>query len=287
MKALIIYNRFSGKSSNKEIEYIKNKLYKKYDIIDVHEVKYDIREYVIRNSSKYELLIVIGGDGTINQAINGLMLVNIKPLVAYIPMGTCNDFGRTVGLKTSLDKVINNIINENYRLINVNTDYYLYGLAVGNMTNVSYNINPILKRIFGRLGYYLNIFKHIFKDESFELMLNVDNVMVNEECFCLMLLNTKYLASKRLRLNNDYINNEKIKIVLIKKRNRIINIVDLVLFFLIGEKYNHNINYYEGYNINITTKDLVRFNVDGESLPLLNKVNVNRNLEVIKLITNN
>lgn len=287
MKALIIYNRFSGVNGNKDVNYIKNRISKKYNIVDIYESKNDIKEYVLCNASYYDLLIVIGGDGTINQAVNGLMLVSRKPLLAYIPMGTCNDFGRSLGLKETLHYVTDKIIEGNTKLIHVNkinTDYYLYGLAIGNMTNVSYQINPILKKMFGRLSYYLNGIKHMFKNDSFELDMIIDGKHIKENCFCLMVLNTRFLASLKLRLKEDYVDSEELKIVVIKKKNKVINLFDLVMFFLMGEKYNHNVKYFNGTNIKINTDKLMRYNIDGECLPLLKNVELNRVINSINLI---
>ena len=287
MKALIIYNSYSGVNKNKELDYIKNKLIVKYETIDIYESQNDIKEYVLCYSSSYNLLIIIGGDGTINQAVNGLMMIKEKPMLAYIPMGTCNDFGRSLNLKKTLDVITNKIIEGKTKRISINkinTDYYLYGLAIGNMTNVSYQINSKLKRMFGRLAYYLNAIKHIFKNDSFDLEMKIDDINIKEKCYCLMLLNTKYLASIKMRFKADYVDNDKIKVILIKKKNRIINLVNLGLFFLFGEKYNHNIKYYEGYNIKIQTDKLMRYNIDGECLPLLKSVEVNRIKEAINLI---
>ena len=43
MKALIIYNRFSGVNGNKDVNYIKNRISKKYNIVDIYESKNDIK----------------------------------------------------------------------------------------------------------------------------------------------------------------------------------------------------------------------------------------------------
>ena len=287
MRALIIYNKYSGINGNKEIDYLKKKLYIKYNEVEVYESKNDIKDYVFCNSSKYDLLIVIGGDGTINQAVNGLMLIKNKPTLCYIPMGTCNDFGRSQDLKKTLDKIVEGIFVANTKYISVNkvnTDYYLYGLALGNMTNVSYDINPKLKRMFGRIGYYLNVCKYIFKDESFHLDLNVDNNNFSDECFCLMVLNTRFLASKKIKFKNDYVNNDKFKVVIIKKKNKFINLLNLIMFFIFGEKYYHNMIYYDGKYVSIKTDKPMKCNIDGECLPIINNLYINRLKDVIKLI---
>ena len=99
-----------------------------------------------------------------------------------------------------------------------------------------------------------------------------------------MILNTRYLASIKLKLDDDYIDNDKLKIVLIKKKNKLVNVFDLCMFFLFGQKYKHNIYYDESKNILIKTSKLMRYNIDGECLPLLREVEINRIKNALKII---
>ena len=51
---------------------------------------------------KYDCLVVVGGDGTLHEAIDGLyqQAKHEKLMVAYIPAGTGNDFARGYGIST-------------------------------------------------------------------------------------------------------------------------------------------------------------------------------------------
>lgn len=290
MKALIIYNGFSGKNKiDNKLEYIISRLKVKYNKVDLYKTKsrYDIKEYVISNASNYDTLIIIGGDGSINEAINGLILVKNKPLLAYIPAGTCNDFGNSLGLKKSLDKIIDIILEGETVLVNVNkinTDYFIYGMALGNFTEVSYDTSHNNKKRWGVIAYFIKAIKYLFIDNSFSCELVINDKVINKKCFCLMVLNSRFLASFKLRFKRILLNDNELRIVVINKKNRLINIIDLILFFLLGEKYNHNIEYYKANNIKIKSSELLRFNLDGENVPRLKEVNVNVIPKVFEVI---
>jgi YegS/Rv2252/BmrU family lipid kinase len=64
----------------------------------------DLAERAARDGA--EMVVVVGGDGTINEAINGLLRVDEPPELAVIPRGTGDDFVRTHGIPTSLDHAI-------------------------------------------------------------------------------------------------------------------------------------------------------------------------------------
>ncbi|MGI6011406.1 MAG: diacylglycerol/lipid kinase family protein [Ruminococcus sp.] len=57
-----------------------------------------------------DIVAVLGGDGTLNEAINGLKYPD-KTIFAYIPTGSGNDFARGMGLHTDLERAVRSILN--------------------------------------------------------------------------------------------------------------------------------------------------------------------------------
>ena len=79
------------------------------DVIDPLAAMFD--EIVIRQTAQaldalhfaeeadgFDALVVIGGDGTVFEVINGIAKLENRPVLGIIPGGTCNDFARTLGL---------------------------------------------------------------------------------------------------------------------------------------------------------------------------------------------
>ena len=64
----------------------------------------DLAERAARGGA--ELVVVVGGDGTINEAVNGLVRVDEPPELAVIARGTGDDFIRTHGIPASLERAI-------------------------------------------------------------------------------------------------------------------------------------------------------------------------------------
>lgn len=53
-----------------------------------------------------ELLVVVGGDGTVNEAVNGLLGIGASCELAVVPCGTGDDFARTFGIPTSAEQAL-------------------------------------------------------------------------------------------------------------------------------------------------------------------------------------
>ena len=105
MKSVFIYNPESGKGRIKKYkDYILNKLSEKYGEIECIETTYAGHAHdIAKNSiSKYDYFFVSGGDGTINEVINGMGNAENKPIIGYIPSGTVNDVARSMGISRNI-----------------------------------------------------------------------------------------------------------------------------------------------------------------------------------------
>jgi diacylglycerol kinase (ATP) len=56
----------------------------------------------------YDMVIAIGGDGTVHEVINGLMQVSAekRPILGVVPVGSGNDFARAIGIPLTADRAL-------------------------------------------------------------------------------------------------------------------------------------------------------------------------------------
>ncbi|MCR5809479.1 MAG: YegS/Rv2252/BmrU family lipid kinase [Clostridiales bacterium] len=105
-----------------------------------------------------ELLICSGGDGTMNEVIRGIMMIekDARPNLGYIPMGSTNDFSVALGLPKRVDLLIDNAINGVPAEIDVgcfNGRHYAYLASFGAFTDISYSTPQEAKNALGFLAY--------------------------------------------------------------------------------------------------------------------------------------
>jgi len=94
------------------------------------------------HSSNYQILVAVGGDGTLHEVINGIMQakigsLSVPPAVALLPYGSANDFARQRKLSTSLDDLLQLIDSGSIQNIDVgriekndkNEDQYFINIA--------------------------------------------------------------------------------------------------------------------------------------------------------------
>ncbi len=291
MKALVVYNAYSGKRKNsKYISYICEQLKTKYDIVESFRSTgpKSLTEYIVSHGKNFDLIVASGGDGSLNETVNGLMQLSKRPTLAYVPSGTCNDTGRSLGLKKNIRKTMKIILEENKTYLDVNQingRYFVYGLAAGSLTDISYGTDYRMKKRFGRFAYYLQAVKSVGKDRSISIRIQADGKEIVGKYFLFLATNSRYLASFKLhRKKQIYLDEGKLHITLIRKKNRWINTLDMAFFLLLGERYTHNIEHFEARNIVITSSDAICYNTDGESFPEMRRIEVTVLPEQIEVI---
>ena len=63
--------------------------------------------------------MAVGGDGTLNETVDGLMRAGAKTELAAIPLGTGMDFGRTYGIPSNFDNAVRTALDGRTRTIDV------------------------------------------------------------------------------------------------------------------------------------------------------------------------
>ena len=122
----------------------------------------DLTRQIEKRAADFDLVVCTGGDGTLNEAVSGLMQLppSARPPLGYIPGGTVNDVARTLGL--SMDPILaaQDIVTGHEFPIDVGAfgenRWFVYVAAFGLFTGVSYQTPQEDKQVLGRLAYFLH-----------------------------------------------------------------------------------------------------------------------------------
>ena len=108
--------------------------------------------------SKYDLILAAGGDGTVNEVINGMIKGGIDLPLAILPAGTVNDFGNYLGISTEPFSYANMLRDFTIRNTDVGKagDFYFLNVAAGGLlTDIGYKVPSDAKTAMGRFAYFL------------------------------------------------------------------------------------------------------------------------------------
>lgn len=106
----------------------------------------------------FDLIIAAGGDGTINEVVNGIAPLAHRPKMAIIPTGTTNDYARALKVPRGNPIEAAKLIAKNQTVFMDigqagEADYFINIAAAGTLTELTYSVPSQLKTIFGYLAY--------------------------------------------------------------------------------------------------------------------------------------
>ena len=219
MRALIISNPKSGTSETMLGEVIGTieSLYEEIIIKKTSEIGDALR--FAKESKPFDHLIVIGGDGTLNEVVNGLMTLerDERPTVGIIPAGTCNDFARALELPiqpTQAAQIIRFSHEQHVDVIQVNEMYALNFVGVGLIADTSRQIDPDEKESLGSIGYFLATIRQFREADLFNITLRRGSeVIYDGDVSFLYVGNGSYLGTVLTKLETQSFSDGLLEVV--------------------------------------------------------------------------
>jgi YegS/Rv2252/BmrU family lipid kinase len=127
-----------------------------------------IRQAIERQRSDVDLVIIGGGDGTLNEAIPALIEAQLP--LGILPLGTANDLARTLGIPPGIDQAIEVIARGQPKAIDVGcaNDAYFFNVAsIGLSVDVTRELRPEAKKRYGVFAYLFTSFHTTFRARPF------------------------------------------------------------------------------------------------------------------------
>lgn len=163
-KVLLIVNPCAGRSKSRAGTFdIVNKFSNNDYKFSVHTTtcQGDATNIVKRELKDHDLVVCCGGDGTLNETINGVMNMPRRVPIGYIPAGTTNDLATTLGIPTDINKATELIMSgqvNDYDLGLFNNRCFCYVASFGAFSASSYTTSQRMKNIFGHSAYVVKGF---------------------------------------------------------------------------------------------------------------------------------
>ena len=168
-KALLLVNRHARRGKTALAEAIN--LLKNLDLVLIEESTNHPRQLsnLIRSyQDQVDLVIIGGGDGTLNAAIDGLIATKLP--LGILPLGTANDLARTLGISTSLPEACQVIAKGQIKQIDVgrvNDKYFFNVASLGLSVQITQNLTKEAKRRWGVLAYAATTLRVIWQSRPF------------------------------------------------------------------------------------------------------------------------
>lgn len=129
-------------------------------------------------NEQIDLVVICGGDGTINYVVNAMRAMNLDYPLGIIPAGTANDFAGAIGASSRTLKAARQIVNGVEQRIDcgrVNGMYFVNIFSFGMFTTTSQHTPEKIKRHIGKAAYLIEGSKELHNREFIPLHVVHDN----------------------------------------------------------------------------------------------------------------
>ena len=116
------------------------------------------RDIAAKWGGQYDLVVCAGGDGTLNETISGLMQLEQRPPLGYLPNGSTNDFAASLHLHTTVATAARAVAGGVPYSLDIgrhNDRYFAYVASFGAFTRSSYSASQAAKNALGHFAYIL------------------------------------------------------------------------------------------------------------------------------------
>lgn len=271
-RARIIYNPTSGREAfKKELPAVLEKLEKAGYEASAHATTGEgdaIQAARVAVERKYDIVVAAGGDGTINEVINGLAEQEYRPKLGIIPVGTTNDFARALTVpRDSIQKAVD-VIVEGYSMLldigKVNDHYFINIAGGGKLTELTYDVPSKLKTMLGQLAYYVKGIEMLPSLKPARVKIEYDGNIIEEDIMLFLISNTNSVGGFE-KLAPDACLDDGLFDLLILRKTNLAEFIRIASLALRGAHLDDkHLIYTKASHIKVTPEDKMQLNIDGE-----------------------
>ena len=216
---------------------------------------------------KYDIVVAAGGDGTLNEVVNGLAEQDYRPKLGIVPMGTTNDFARALHIPRDIKQAVDVITKGECIPVDIgrmNERYFINIAGGGRITELTYEVPSKLKTMIGQLAYYLKGIEMLPSIKPTDVCIEYDGKLFEGEAMLFLIGLTNSVGGFE-RLAPDASINDGLFSLLILKKTNLAEFIRIASLAVRGEHVKDpNVIYTQANRIKIHAKEKVQLNVDGE-----------------------
>ncbi|OWA35897.1 sphingosine kinase [Saccharibacillus sp. O16] len=276
-QAMIIMNPSSGKE--KALEYVRKvedtlRDEVGYDVV-VNETTQELdatKFCVSACEDEFDLVVSVGGDGTLHETINGLLDQKHRPKLGVIPLGTVNDFARALHIPLNPDQAIQTLTSSRVRRVDmarVNDQLFANVVAAGSLADTLSSVTSEDKSKLGAMAYFKEGVKELLGNSAAPLRIEYDGEVWEGKAPIFIAALTNSVGGFENLAPDASVDDGLLHGFIVHDLN-FFNTITAGVSLLFGNLKGHkDVEYFTARQIRVSSTEPVKTNVDGEPGPVL------------------
>jgi diacylglycerol kinase (ATP) len=265
-RALLLVNRNSRRGDESISQAVSQLQALGFDLTEEStENTQDLAEIMRQYRDRIDLIIIGGGDGTLNAAVEGL--IDTKLPLGILPMGTANDLARTLGISTDLSQACQIIADGYIRHIDlgwVNGKHFFNVASMGLSVEITQQLDKKAKRRWGVLAYGATALKVFWHARPFEAEIRIKGASFHTRSVQIAVGNGRYYGGGMVVADDATIDDKRLDVYSLQ----IEHWWQMLLLMPAMRQGQHaqwpGVRALEGQEIEIITNRPLAINTDGE-----------------------
>ncbi len=252
--------------------------------------KGDCRKKVSEYAKGTDLVVCIGGDGTFNECVDGLLECGADTPLGYIPAGSTNDFASSLKLSKNIMKAAKDIMEGKARFLDVgsfNGRHFTYVASFGAFTKVSYATPQNVKNTLGHLAYVLESINDLSAIRPHHLRFSTSNKTVEGDYIFGAVSNSTSVAGL-LTISPKIVdmNDGKFETLLIRHPSNIVELSEIIRALTAADYSSYMLDFFSASKISVTASEQMDWTLDGEWQKGASTIEIFNIKDAIRVITN-
>ena len=238
--------------------------------------------------AKFDVVVAVGGDGTLNEVAAGLMTLSSPPPLGYFPQGSTNDFAASLKISGDPEEAVQAVLRAQPRQLDVgmwNERSFVYVASFGAFTRSSYSAPQSVKNALGHLAYILEGVKDLDTLRPYRIRLTADGeVLDGEYLFGAVCNSTSIGGLMKLDSERVVLDDGKFEMLLIPNPKTPGDLQELVMA-LLEQKYDREgLVFRHVSSIHLQTEEDLPWSLDGEYAPSQPEVTVENRCRALTML---
>ena len=227
------------------------------------------RDLAAAHGGEAELVVCLGGDGTFNEVVSGLLTAGHTTPIGYIPCGSTNDFAGSIGLKKTIPAATDAILAGSPQTYDVGLfggRHFTYVASFGAFTRASYATSQDVKNALGHLAYVLEGIKDISKIRPHHVRFELESGEVIEDDYIFGAISNSTSLGGLLTLDPKTVdmNDGLFELLLVKMPKNVIELNDCIRM-LTEQVYNPPVvTFCTASRVTVVADPTMEWSLDGE-----------------------
>jgi YegS/Rv2252/BmrU family lipid kinase len=271
-RVLIVLNPVAGKGYGKNRIYQMIEVFSKYGylvsvMLTVPNGKTQFE--VQREAKNFDVIVAVGGDGTLNEVVNGILASGTDVPLGYIPLGSTNDFGTSLKLPKNAADACEKIAKSDPRGLDIGRfgdKNFVYIACTGLFSSVSYMTSQQLKNALGHGAYVIKGLAELGQLKKTYYSIELENETIEGDFWFIGVSNTLRAGGFSL-LSNEHVlfDDGYFELNIIKTPKNVLDGTLILTDMITWKSENENVIKRKVKKAIIRTDSPKRWSLDGEN----------------------